>query len=525
MATLTRDSKGNYRARKRLPDDVREEYGRLYGARHEAKFFAPASTKPHEAKRLFGEWLSEVEGRITNIRAQRKGEGVTLTLQQARALAGEWYTWFLARHASSDMDPQWARDQVQEAMRKAAGEKRWEANHPDELWEEEEKLRSALRPILADVGETAQFLATKSLVLNNEARVLFLDFLYKDLAAALKRLVANAEGDYSTDKYSEKFPKPLGTDSGKTPWQLFEQWAAERKPAPSTVESWRTVFRAMEIHFHGRSAAAITTEEAQHWIDISVTKERTAGTIRRTWISAGRTIFAWAKKRKLIPVNPFKEVTVTVPKAIKRREKYFRDNEWKTILTASAAIVDVSKPSGAARRWIPWLCAYTGARVGEIAQLRKVDVICRDGIDALELTPEAGTLKTKEARTVPLHEHLLAQGFLKFVGDQTDGPLFHKPERPRASENFLTVKKRLAAQLSSRLAKWVRELGVDDLAVRPNHAWRHLFIRRAYRCGIEKNIRTAMAGHSFEEVSEEYETPSLQDIVEAMKKFPRYGLD
>ncbi|HTM74982.1 MAG TPA: hypothetical protein VL198_17280, partial [Pseudolabrys sp.] len=139
--------------------------------------------------------------------------------------------------------------------------------------------------------------------------------------------------------------------------------------------------------------------------------------------------------------------------------------------------------------------------------------------------PEAGTLKTKVARTVPLHEHLLAHGFLKFVGDQTDGPLFHKPERPRASENFLTVKKRLAAQLSSRLAKWVRELGVDDLAVRPNHAWRHLFIRRAYRCGIEKNIRTAMAGHSFEEVSEEYETPSLQDIVEAMKKFPRYGLD
>ena len=45
MATLTRDDKGNYKARKRLPDDVREEYGRLYGARYEAKFFTPASTK------------------------------------------------------------------------------------------------------------------------------------------------------------------------------------------------------------------------------------------------------------------------------------------------------------------------------------------------------------------------------------------------------------------------------------------------------------------------------------------------
>jgi len=53
MVKLQHDSNGNYRARKRLPDNVREEYGRLYGARHEAKFFAPKSIKSHEAKRLF----------------------------------------------------------------------------------------------------------------------------------------------------------------------------------------------------------------------------------------------------------------------------------------------------------------------------------------------------------------------------------------------------------------------------------------------------------------------------------------
>jgi hypothetical protein len=35
----------------RLPDDVREEYGRLYGARHEAKF-APKTTKVPSAAYL-----------------------------------------------------------------------------------------------------------------------------------------------------------------------------------------------------------------------------------------------------------------------------------------------------------------------------------------------------------------------------------------------------------------------------------------------------------------------------------------
>jgi len=101
MASLTQDSRGNYKARKRLPDDVRDEYGRLYGARYEAKFFAPKTTKTHEAKRLYGDWLAEVEGRIGAIRAERDGSGRTLTRAQARTLAGEWYEWFIVRHAEA----------------------------------------------------------------------------------------------------------------------------------------------------------------------------------------------------------------------------------------------------------------------------------------------------------------------------------------------------------------------------------------------------------------------------------------
>ena len=38
-------------------------------------------------------------------------------------------------------------------------------NDPDELWRDDESLRKAIRPVLADVGETAQFLAIKRLAL------------------------------------------------------------------------------------------------------------------------------------------------------------------------------------------------------------------------------------------------------------------------------------------------------------------------------------------------------------------------
>jgi len=67
--------------------------------------------------------------------------------------------------------------------------------------------------VLADVGETAQFLATKAVVLNNEARNQFLDFLYHDLGEALRRLIRQFEGDYSADTYRTQFPKYEGADT------------------------------------------------------------------------------------------------------------------------------------------------------------------------------------------------------------------------------------------------------------------------------------------------------------------------
>ena len=64
------------------------------------------------------------------------------------------------------------------------------------------------------LGETAQFLAMKRLVLNSAARDLFLDWLFDDLWQALTRIIRIAQGDYSPDAYRERFPKFEGADSG-----------------------------------------------------------------------------------------------------------------------------------------------------------------------------------------------------------------------------------------------------------------------------------------------------------------------
>ena len=77
---------------------------------------------------------------------------------------------------------------------------------------------------------------------------------------------------------------------------------------------------------------------------------------------------------------------------------------------------------------------YTGARIGEITQLRAEDIYQEGDVSVVRLLLEAGTIKDREPRTVPIHEHPIAQGFLEFVGRIGSGPLFYDLTRHEAED-------------------------------------------------------------------------------------------
>src|SRR5262245_43936618 len=106
MAALNRLKSGAYTARKGIPKDVQDEYERLFDYRWEAKLTLPATLTWPEAKARYGEWVTEIETRINSIRAGRNGKGQTLSQKQARALAGEWYRWFVAQHEDNPGSPE-----------------------------------------------------------------------------------------------------------------------------------------------------------------------------------------------------------------------------------------------------------------------------------------------------------------------------------------------------------------------------------------------------------------------------------
>jgi integrase len=161
--------------------------------------------------------------------------------------------------------------------------------------------------------------------------------------------------------------------------------------------------------------------------------------------------------------------------------------------------------------------------MGELTQLRGIDIIERDDIHAMKISPEAGTIKTGQARTVPLHEHLIEQGFLAFAKANGDGPLFYNERKqPAAADDPTHPRKPRYARTRENVAIWVRSLGINDPELSPNHAWRHTFKASGFRCGIPEKVLDAIVGHAPASVGRGYGEPTLADKAQELRKFPRY---
>lgn len=307
---------------------------------------------------------------------------------------------------------------------------------------------------------------------------------------------------------------------------VLEGYFAEQQPSPATMKKWSIAAHSLVGHLGHDDASLVTTEDIIDWKNALLAPDkdgqrpRSQMTVRHGYIGAVKPVFAWAVDNKLIASNPATGVRVAVPRPTQTRvEKGYTDEEARVVLLAASAVDCEADTSflAFARRWLPWLCAYTGARVGEMAQLRREDVAkSSEGIWYVNITPEAGSQKGRTSRQIPLHPHLIEQGFLEAVSKRS-GPLFFDPRRRRGDSIGNPQHKKVA----QRVADWVRSLGITDKKLQPNHGWRHRFITKS-RGIIEPDIRRAITGHSAKDQHEEYGNVPLQTSHRALMAYPRY---
>lgn len=308
----------------------------------------------------------------------------------------------------------------------------------------------------------------------------------------------------------------------------FEAYADAKSVTPGVRSEWRN-YIAKLIEFLGHDdAARVSSDDLRTWRDLLLSEAGAEGpvrapvTVRDKYITSARAVLTYAVDEQLIPTNPADGVKVYVPKKVKLRERAFKIEEAEAILAATLKPTRNRLAPGhaLARRWLPWLQAYSGARVNELSQLRAEDIHEVEGVWAIRITPEAGTVKTKTARLVPLHPHLIEQGFLAVVKAKGAGPLFYDPAKTRVqAEGNRHFKK-----VGEKLAQWVRdEVGISDPDLQPNHAWRHLFKFLSYDVGMEERMADAIQGHAPTTTARGYGgPPSIKAKAEAIGRIPRF---
>jgi integrase len=512
---------GIYQFRKRVPDDLRS----LVGKREEKASLGTRDAV--EAKILHAHKLAEIEERWRMLRA-----GVlTLNEKQAVAISGEIYRKLIQDHGDNPS-----------AMPRGYLLFDYARYQPTKvkitpLGTDAEGTKAMIEKVIANSEKqmkafAEEFLTRKGLRLDEKSLKMVLAKIAQAVIQARRQVGRMADGDYSVDPEAGRFPpfELSGQKScpGPTPdpryhiLEVFEKYAAEKKIAPASYIKWKPIIEKVAAEVP--DCRDLTREWVIDWKDRLLTQGLSQIHVKDSYIAALKAVCTWGVANARLSVNPCANVTVSVPRKVVTRGNSFTDQEATKILSATLQPVPMKMSDGmrAARRWVPWLCAYTGARVGEISQLRKQDVQQHDGYWLLWITPEAGSTKDCHPRYVALHQHLIEQGFLEFVKAQKAGALFYDKSLARNAD----AKRPQHKKVGEKLCKWIRsdEVGVSDIRIQPNHGWRHTFKTKARRARMDVGARDYMQGHAPATEGEHYGEHSADVLAAEIAKLPRFEI-
>jgi integrase len=310
-----------------------------------------------------------------------------------------------------------------------------------------------------------------------------------------------ADGDYGPDKFSERFPKWAGVTRHKqasaappalTFDDLFERWRLERKPSASTVTTWLSYVRALKKQLGHNDPHRVTKSDLLAWKDALITAGYALKGIRDGQLASVRTLYAYAVDNDLLTANPAQGIKIQIKRRAGSGKQPYTDQEVARILELA------DKERKPELRWLPWLMAMSGARVGEVAQLWGSRITNLEGIYVMQIAPaeDGGSLKNEGSeRTVPIHPAILERGFLDFVLAKGEGPLFYGGGRKRSSSRT-PGQRHTSKGPTNRLAGWVRKQGFTDGRKSPTHAFRHWFKTACQKAGVQDSVADAIQGHS-----------------------------
>jgi integrase len=341
---------------------------------------------------------------------------------------------------------------------------------------------------------------------------------------SLERVAERDEGDWSGEIKTKFLKEAEHSTPDLEPVslnKLFKDYIASLKIVGRGREAetrWRPVFDDLIRFAKTDDARKLTKAILMNWRDQRL-KTLAPQTVSKVYLASVRTVLEWAVNNDRLDINVAKTVRQQVPKKISNREQGYTTPEATKIL--KAAITHVAGPKEAptttvAKKWVPFLCAFSGARIAEITQLRSQDFRMEAGCLIMRITPEAGTVKTGAYRDVPVHLQLIDLDFEAFIKSK-EGPLFYK-----AGPNKDAL--RAARTVSDILAKWMHAQKLTVAKVAPSHGWRHRFKTMGREVGVGDRVLDALMGHASTTAGDAYGDVTTATRISAISKLPAYDL-
>ena len=375
----------------------------------------------------------------------------------------------------------------------------------DEVEAEASALTDALERLVDDPTAISRLLdrvlMEQGLHVPASQRPLFARELLRSEQETLRILLARTDGKVE--------------EVGPTVTELLEKYLTDRQLGSKGEADVRACIARLVAIIGDKRACEVSKADVRTYREKLFALKLAPATTKKalTMIS---TLFRFGVEQGLCQSNPLSDgLTRVTRKADQTLGRLpYTSEQIVTLLTAA------SKLEGA-RRWLPWLAAFTGARVEELGGLRVQDVRQEQGVWCLDIQPTADRrLKTRgSARKIPLHSRLICEGFLEYVKTvPPDGRLF--PELRADKHGVFT----------SRFGKWYGlfsdKCGITDKR-HVFHSYRHSWIDAARRAKVEPEIRSALLGHSTASgtmtarYGSGHDLKALQEAVNAV----RYGVE
>ena len=293
------------------------------------------------------------------------------------------------------------------------------------------------------------------------------------------------------------FPDPPAPNSGRlTLADALMRWTVLRQPTVKTQQDAGARLQELAVHAGHDQLDQLTAEQVTDWrtallagLSVPTVKRRLALVRAVLGVAAADGMPVGAAAIERLGTSALR-----APSGTSRQRRPFSQREAGLLWTLSRQ--QQGRPLD---RWGFPLGLSLGCRLEELAGLQASDVRQIEGqwVVVIEPSEDRRLKNNTSARTVPLPDALLREGFTTWAQQQGEGLLFPEPAPPAKDP-------RLSHYASIRLGKLIRkQAGISDPAA-VFHSCRHFTAQQLVDAGAPQRVIEQLLGHSSRSMTARY---------------------